>query len=251
MERAKKWYGKYRDHNRDVQRVPLCTDKSAAQAMLNELVAKAERRRAGRADPFEEQNKRPLTEHLVAYRRYLEAKGNSPDYVDQTVHCIELIAGLKLGVCTRPGDMAVRRNWKSDQVIRINPDDPGHRAMLWQRFKNMIDKGCTLFYLDSFGWQFEHVKLMQFLREKMGPEVLTFAEHQCDAILPYSGGYSEATFSAGKQRQPAGYHVWAGDRHWEIYRWLVPVSDFRRLPRLGKLQPLFLDSLGQWKHRSQ
>ena len=23
--------------------------------------------------------------------------------------------------------------------------------MLWKRFKNMIDKGCTLFYLDSFG----------------------------------------------------------------------------------------------------
>lgn len=76
-------------------------------------------------------------------------------------------------------------------MISVNADDAGHRAMLLKRFQNMPRKGCTLFYLDSFGSDLEHVKLMRTLREKIGPEVLTFAEHQCDAILAYSGGYSE------------------------------------------------------------
>ena len=132
-------------------------------------------------------------------------------------------AGLKLGVCTRPRHLAVRRTWKRDQIIDINPDDAGHRAMIWRRFENMIKKGCTLFYLDSFGASFEDVKLMRFLREKMGPGVLTFAEHQCDAMLPLSGGYSETTFSLGKKpgRGPH-YGLWSGLRNWEIYQFLAP-----------------------------
>jgi hypothetical protein len=71
--------------------------------------------------------------------------------------------GLKIGVTTRPSDMAVRLDWKSDQVISINADDPGHQAMLLRRFQNMVEKGCSLFYLDSFGNDLEHVKLMRLL----------------------------------------------------------------------------------------
>jgi hypothetical protein len=191
-------------------------------------------------------------------------------------------AELKLGVCTRPRHLAVRRDWQSDRIIDVNPDDPGHRAMLWQRFENMIGKGCTLFYLDSFGSSFDDVRLMRLLREKMGPDVLTFAEHQCDAMLPYSGGYSETTFSAGGPDRPPGYRLWSGVRHWEIYRWLtpgaqmisrlyrvegrmpedfepaerfffrnqitplLPVSEFRRIGQLKTLQPSFVDRHGQW-----
>ncbi len=192
-------------------------------------------------------------------------------------------AGLKLGVCTRPADMALRQNWKSDQIININADDPGHRAMLLRRFQNMVDRGCTLFYLDSFGADLEHVKLMRYLREKLGPEVLTFAEHQCDAMLPYSGGYSETSFQAAKPGREPGYWVWSGLENWEIYRWLVPgaqlasrlyqvegtipegfepveefffrnrvtpllpVSNFQRADGIGKIQPRYLDSSGAWR----
>jgi hypothetical protein len=133
-------------------------------------------------------------------------------------------AGLKLGVTTRPRDMCVRQNWKSDLTIDINPDDPGHRAMLWARFKNMMDRGCTLFYLDSFGSSFEDVKMMRFLREKLGPNVLTYCEHQCDAIFPFSGGYSECTLDAEDPKKEPSYHVWSGVENWEVYRWLVPGS---------------------------
>ena len=193
-------------------------------------------------------------------------------------------ANLKLGVCTRPSDMAVRRDWKSDQVIQINADDPGHRAMLVRRFRTMMDHGCTLFYLDSFGADLDHVKLMRHLRETLGPDVLTFAEHQCDAIFPFSGGYSETTFSQAKEGKEAGYNIWSGTQNWEIYRWLVPEAqiicrlyqvdgkvpaDFepveryffrhrltplapcgefdRRVPRLAEIQPEFVGSGGHWK----
>jgi len=130
-------------------------------------------------------------------------------------------AGLKLGVCTRPRDMAVRDNWKTDSIIEINPDNAGHRAMIWKRFKTMMDRGCTLFYLDSFGDSYEDVLLMRFLRAKMGPDVLTFCEHQCDAIFPFSGAYSESTLDATDPAK-AGYGIWSGADNWEIYRWLTP-----------------------------
>ena len=131
-------------------------------------------------------------------------------------------AGLKLGVCTRPRHMAVRSDWKQDQIIDINPDDAGHRKMVWQRFDRMIKRGCTLFYLDSFGDSFEDVKLMRWLREKLGPDVLTFCEHQCDVMLVFSGGYSESTLNA--ETNPPSYRLWSGERNWKIYEWLVPGS---------------------------
>jgi hypothetical protein len=191
-------------------------------------------------------------------------------------------AGVKLGVCTRPRDMAVRDNWKTDSIIDINPLNEGHRAMIWKRFKTMIDKGCTLFYLDSFGNSYEDVILMKFLREKMGPDVLTFTEHQCDAIFPYSGGYSECTLDASDPAK-AYYGVWSGTDNWEIYRWLtpgaqlasrvyqtkgkppadmespdhfylshhittlLPAFDNKRAAALKGLQAEFLDEKGQWK----
>jgi hypothetical protein len=131
-------------------------------------------------------------------------------------------AGLRLGVTARPSDMAVKKDWKQDQIIAINPDDSGHRDMLWRRFETMIERGCTAFYLDSFGDKFEDVKLMRWLREKLGPNVLTFAERQCDAIFPDSGGYSETTLEATEK--PAHYRLWSGAREWEIYEWLSPGS---------------------------
>lgn len=191
-------------------------------------------------------------------------------------------AGLKLGVTARPADLALRLDWKQDQVIPINADDPAHREMLWQRFQKMIDRGCTLFYLDSFGADLEHVKLMRFLRARMGRKILCFSEHQCDAILPYAGGYSETTFHAGGQGGPA-YRVWSGTENWRIYQWLapgcqlvsrlyqvegqmpkdfepvdkffyrqritplVPVSDFQRVPALKDIQGAYVDAEGKWK----
>lgn len=134
-------------------------------------------------------------------------------------------AGVRLGVATRPRDLAVKLDWKQDQIISLNPDDPGHREMLWRRFDRMIKRGCTLFYLDSFGDSLEDVKLMRWLREKLGPSVRTYCEHQCDAIVPFSGGYSETTLQAEPPDLPPHYRVWSGVEEWEIYRWLCPGAE--------------------------
>jgi len=158
--------------------------------------------------------------------------------------------GLKLGVCTRPRHMAVKLDWKRDQIIDINPDDPVHRQMLLRRFTNMIERGVTLFYLDSFGSSFEDVKLMRWLREQLGPEVLTFCEHQCDAILPYSGGYSETTLHA--EATPPSYRLWSGARNWEIYQWLVPGAQMAsRLYQIQGEPPADVESPDRWffRHR--
>jgi hypothetical protein len=158
-----------------------------------------------------------------------------PPGVDANFHIIAdqfAAAGLKIGVCTRPRDMAVRQDFSGDQIISINPDDPGHRAMLLARFNHMIKRGCKIFYLDSFGDSLEDVKLMQFLRKELGPDVLTYCEHQCDAIMPYSGGYSETTASSD------GYRLWSGLDRWEIYQYLCPGSQMAaRLYEIKKPLP--------------
>ena len=50
--KSKKWWGRYRDALGRDCREPLAADKAAAQAMLNELVCKAERQAAGKIDPL-------------------------------------------------------------------------------------------------------------------------------------------------------------------------------------------------------
>jgi hypothetical protein len=68
---SKKWWGRFRDADGTEKRVPLAVDKNAAQAMLNDLVEKAERKAAGLTDPFEESHKKPLSQHVNDYVAYL------------------------------------------------------------------------------------------------------------------------------------------------------------------------------------
>jgi len=83
--KSKKWWGRYRDVDGSEKRVPLATDKKAAQSMLNELVVKVERTLAGLVDPTEEHLTRSLQNHLDDFAAYLKAKGNSRAHCKQTV----------------------------------------------------------------------------------------------------------------------------------------------------------------------
>jgi hypothetical protein len=82
--KSKKWWGRYRDENGVERRVPLATDKTAAQAMLNRLVIATERRSAGVSTGFDEHHKRPLKEHAKDFAKYLPDKGSTPDHVSRT-----------------------------------------------------------------------------------------------------------------------------------------------------------------------
>jgi hypothetical protein len=162
-------------------------------------------------------------------------------------------AGLKLGVSTSPALLAVRQDWTTDMMISSNADDPGHREMLLRRFQNMVKKGCSLFYLDCVGADLEHVKMMRFLREKLGPDVLTFGEHQCDAIFPYSGGFSETNFLGGKPGGKPQYQFGPGPQKWEIYQWLTPGAQVasRVLPTIeGKIPPGF-EPVAEFQYRNR
>ena len=86
--RLAKWYGRYRDANGVIQKVPLCTDKTAAQAMLTELVRKAERQQAGLIDPATEHLARAIQGHIEEFRNHLLAKARSEFHISETIRLI-------------------------------------------------------------------------------------------------------------------------------------------------------------------
>ncbi len=79
--KSKKWWGRYRDENGVEKRVPLATDKTAAMAMLNDLVVKVERRIAGTIDPFDECAKCSLSRHIDDFEEHQRSKNNSKQHV--------------------------------------------------------------------------------------------------------------------------------------------------------------------------
>jgi len=215
-----------------------------------------------------------------------------PPEVDKNWHILAdrfKKANLKLGVCTRPRHLTVREDWTTDRVIDINADDPNHMKLLTGRFEKMIDRGCTMFYLDSFGGSLEDVKTMRHLRNAIGPEIQTYAEHACDALLAYSGIYTETDY------YEKGTTSWAKENCYvprtglklqEFGRWLLgdipcisrrydirgtipedfesPEQFFYRnrmtpmiadyvIPRtaeqLGELQRKYIDDKGMWQER--
>jgi site-specific recombinase XerD len=82
--KSKKWWGKYRDAANTVRRVPLASDKAVALAMLNELMKRVEREKAGLADPYEDQRKRALAAHVDEFESYLGNKGVTPKQVKES-----------------------------------------------------------------------------------------------------------------------------------------------------------------------
>jgi len=79
--KSKKWWGRYTDALGREKRVPLSTDKRVAQTMLNDLVAKVERQKAGLDDPIEEETHKPIDTHLADFEKSQRGKNNSPRYV--------------------------------------------------------------------------------------------------------------------------------------------------------------------------
>jgi hypothetical protein len=125
-------------------------------------------------------------------------------------------ADMKLGLCTRPGEFTVRGTWGTDWTFLINPDDLQHlEAQVWVRFKRMIDKGFTCYYMDTFGNSYTDVLIMKFLREKMGPQIQTYVEHDCDAMLVFSGVFDYIQWDDKAQQ-------WSIGSPNPIYQWLVP-----------------------------
>lgn len=86
-KRLKRWYGKYRDALGVVRKVPLSTNKVAAQRMLSDLLTKVERERAGLIDPSVGHATTPLADHFAAWAADVSASDATEKHVGQTVRC--------------------------------------------------------------------------------------------------------------------------------------------------------------------
>ncbi len=85
LKPAGKWCADITDPDGRRRRVYLSTVKDAAQAMLTELLKKAELRKAGVLDHYADHRKRSLTDLLAEYRQHLNAKGATARETDQTI----------------------------------------------------------------------------------------------------------------------------------------------------------------------
>ena len=83
--KSRKWWGQYKDADGRLCRKPLAVDKTAATAMLNEIVKRVEREKAGLVDPTEEQRKRPLSVHIKEFESYLTNKDVTPKQKQETI----------------------------------------------------------------------------------------------------------------------------------------------------------------------
>ncbi len=103
------WYGQFTDADGQLQRVPLCENKAAAEMMLNDKIKEAEQAKAlGLSSQTIDARKRPLTEHLDDWEQSLQADvaiGKAKaKHVGETVrNARRVIAGCRFVV---PNDLA-------------------------------------------------------------------------------------------------------------------------------------------------
>ncbi len=83
-KRLKKWYARVRYADGSVKKVPLSTNKAAAEIMLGQLLAKIEKQRVGQFDPFEAHALRPLRDHLTDWSALLTAGGATDKHTAST-----------------------------------------------------------------------------------------------------------------------------------------------------------------------
>lgn len=76
VRESEKWYAYWREGRRQ-HKVPLCTDKAAAQAMMADLMRTKDRVKARLIDPRQQHYDRPLREHLDEFLPVMRAKGKS------------------------------------------------------------------------------------------------------------------------------------------------------------------------------
>ncbi|MGE0608308.1 MAG: tyrosine-type recombinase/integrase [Pirellulales bacterium] len=87
--RLRKWYAKYRDADGVIRKVPLCADKTAAQAMLASILRNADRQHAGLVDPTKVHLTRAIDDHIDDFRTHLLAMARSPFHISETVRNIQ------------------------------------------------------------------------------------------------------------------------------------------------------------------
>lgn len=132
--------------------------------------------------------------------------------------------GLRIGLAARPGEAADRTNYTTDDTFRLHAGSKSQMDRLWSRFDHTIKLGFTVYYLDTFGMEHNDYLIMKMLRQRMGPNILTYSEYTTDLMLPLCGSYLELG--------PDGY-MWYTQEQLDLLRWLVPDANFILKPTRG------------------
>ena len=103
-------------------------------------------------------------------------------------------AGLRVGLCARPGEEVARIAGKATGTYRLSADNAEQMKVDVGRFRHAIDMGFDMFYLDTFGGDgLNDVRILQQIRAAVGPDVLLYTENCTDVSLAYAGRYCEWT----------------------------------------------------------
>jgi hypothetical protein len=144
--------------------------------------------------------------------------------------------GLRVGLCARPSDGVHALDEKTDGTYRLSADNPTDVELSMNRFRHALAMGFDVFYCDSFGVDFNDVKMLRKLRQTVGPDVLLYTEHCCDLTLPLAGRYCEWEKSGGIS--------WTSPTAYEVLRYLCPQSTWLCLSRTNEPVPAAFSKLG-------
>ena len=148
----------YFDHNgQRKKKSTRCTDRDAVVRLAAELEKNAMLRRDGLVDPIQErfacEGRRPLTEHLADYERFLADKGDSEKHISETMRSIRRV--LVLCGANVAADLAGPAVMKVIGQLRESGSSPrtcnayltavkGLTRWLWRHKRTVDDSLCTL-----------------------------------------------------------------------------------------------------------
>ena len=144
--------------------------------------------------------------------------------------------GLRVGLCTRPGDGITRDPGKAPLIYRLDASKPADMQMLLDRFSNAMAMGFDIFYLDSFGADgVNDLEILKKVRERVGPDVLLYTEYCTDMSLPYADHYCEWV---------KGSILWTSPGEYAALRYLCPDATWLCMSRESRPIPLEFPKLG-------
>jgi hypothetical protein len=136
--------------------------------------------------------------------------------------------GLRVGLCARPGDILRPHDATTDELYRISMDNPADVEMVLNRFRHAMAMGFDIFYCDTFAFNDQDLKLLQKIRDVVGPDVLLYTELGFDLTLPLAGRYCE-----WHENEVAGL----SREQYEALRYLCPESTWLCKSRTKEVVP--------------
>jgi len=128
-------------------------------------------------------------------------------------------ANVKLGMCARPGEAAVRQAWKIDAPMSLSTESNQVKWII-NRFNSVIARGCgRYFYLDTFGMRWNDVFIARSIVDAIGRGSILYAEKINDVVASVCGGYQEVIYNSAKKIY--SFTTMSGDAL-AVLRWIWP-----------------------------